>query len=51
MKTDELKDVHAALCQFIINTSKVGAPGYAVQALPEAVNSLIQLTNLLKTLK
>ena len=42
-----LEGVHKALSQFIIYASKEGAPSHAVQALPEAVKGLVELTKLI----
>lgn len=45
---DRLAEVQKALCQFIINTSKKEAPEYAVQALPETVKALVELSQYLE---
>ena len=42
--TNSLEKVKEALVQFIIRTSEKEAPDYAVQALPEVVKALIELT-------
>lgn len=42
------EEVHKALAEFIVNTTKQGAPGYAVQALPEAVKAFVELSLNLK---
>ncbi len=46
-----LTEVQEALCQFIIDSSKREASGYAVQALPEAVKSLIELSKFIQIQK
>ncbi len=38
-----MEEVHKALAEFIVNATKKDAPGYAVQALPEAVKAFAEL--------
>ena len=48
---DKLIRAQEALCDFIIRASKEEAPAYAVQALPEATKSLIELMKVTRSLK
>ena len=43
-----MEEVHKALAEFIVNASKKDAPSYAVQALPEAVKALTELSKLIQ---
>lgn len=40
---EQLDLIQQSLCEFIIRTTKENAPGFAVQVLPEAVKSYIEL--------
>ena len=45
MTNDEcLENVYQSLSEFIIHATKEDAPSHAVQALPEVVKALIELT-------
>ena len=48
---NQTKEVQKALCDFIIRTTKFNAPSHAVQALPEAIRVLIELTKFNRTQK
>jgi len=47
-KLDEIKE---ALSEFIINSTKKGAPSYAIQALPEVVKALVKLDESTRLMK
>lgn len=42
-KEKQINEVKQAIANFIINATKESAPSYAVQVLPEAVKSYIEL--------
>lgn len=42
----QINEIKATLANFIIRTTKESAPSYAVQVLPEAVKSYIELVKL-----
>jgi hypothetical protein len=47
----KLLEVQEALCQFIINTVNTKTSGNEVQALPEVVKALIELSKFIRTQK
>lgn len=51
MEKRELEDIKDALKEFIVNATKKGAPGYAVQTLPGAIEKYLEIERRLRTLK
>ena len=51
MEKRDLEDIKDALKEFIVNATKKGAPSYAVQTLPGAIEKYLEIVTRLRFMK
>ena len=51
MEKRDLEDIKDALKEFIVNATKKGAPSYAVQTLPGAIEKYLKIVTRLRFMK